>query len=103
MFQDHACRSEGVELARELDYNAAAAWVGHPYFDVIDNSTEFEFKIKRMIEVCHFYFYGFKSLENKIDTEVIFKYFFKKKNCISINNIKSNFSGYSIIYFLVGN
>ncbi|XP_076654197.1 TRPL translocation defect 14 isoform X1 [Halictus rubicundus] len=51
--EDHACRSEGVELARELDYKAAAAWVGHPYFDVIDNSQDFESKICRMIEcVC---------------------------------------------------
>ncbi|XP_044731899.1 TRPL translocation defect protein 14 isoform X2 [Chrysoperla carnea] len=51
--EDHACRSEGVVLARERDYNAASAWIGHPYFDVIDNSTDFETKIKRMIEcVC---------------------------------------------------
>ncbi|XP_075219915.1 TRPL translocation defect 14 isoform X2 [Lycorma delicatula] len=51
--EDHACRSEGVVLARELDYNAAAAWVGHPYFDVVDNSTDFEIKICRMIaSVC---------------------------------------------------
>nr|XP_034182173.1 TRPL translocation defect protein 14 isoform X4 [Osmia lignaria] len=51
--EDHVCRSEGVELARELDYKAAAAWVGHPYFDVIDNSQDFESKICRMIEcVC---------------------------------------------------
>ncbi|KOC70826.1 hypothetical protein WH47_02092, partial [Habropoda laboriosa] len=51
--EDHACRSEGVEVARELDYKAAAAWVGHPYFDVIDNSQDFEAKICRMIEcVC---------------------------------------------------
>lgn len=51
--QDHCCRSEGVELARELDQNAAAAWVGHPYFDVIDNSTDFEGKMRRMIgAVC---------------------------------------------------
>lgn len=49
--EDHACRSEGMEMARELDYNAAAAWVGHPYFDVFDNSTDFEAKIRRMIEV----------------------------------------------------
>lgn len=50
---EHVCRSEGVELARELDYKAAAAWVGHPYFDVIDNSQDFESKICRMIEcVC---------------------------------------------------
>ncbi|XP_017886198.1 TRPL translocation defect protein 14 isoform X2 [Ceratina calcarata] len=51
--EDHACRSEGVGLARDLDYKAAAAWVGHPYFDVIDNSQDFESKICRMIEcVC---------------------------------------------------
>ncbi|XP_030375948.1 TRPL translocation defect protein 14 isoform X3 [Scaptodrosophila lebanonensis] len=51
--EDHACRSEGVDLARELDYKSAAAWVGHPYFDVIDNSTDFETKMNRMIEsVC---------------------------------------------------
>ncbi|KAJ8725455.1 hypothetical protein PYW08_003638 [Mythimna loreyi] len=51
--EDHACRSEGVELARELDYNAAAAWIGHPYFDVIDNSTDFDLKMNRLIDcVC---------------------------------------------------
>lgn len=51
--EDHTCRSEGVGLARELDYKSAAAWVGHPYFDVIDNSTDFETKMNRMIEcVC---------------------------------------------------
>lgn len=51
--QEHACRSEGVDLARELDYKSAAAWVGHPYFDVIDNSTDFETKMNRMLEcVC---------------------------------------------------
>ncbi|VVC89743.1 unnamed protein product [Leptidea sinapis] len=51
--EEHACRSEGVELARELDYNAAAAWVGHPYFDVIDNSTDFDKKMNRLIAcVC---------------------------------------------------
>lgn len=51
--EDHVCRSEGVEMARERDYAAAAAWVGHPYFDVIDNKQDFEAKICRMIEcVC---------------------------------------------------
>lgn len=51
--EDHACRNESVELARELDYKAAASWVGHPYFDVIDNSTNFETKMNRMIDsVC---------------------------------------------------
>ncbi|XP_075169609.1 TRPL translocation defect 14 isoform X4 [Haematobia irritans] len=51
--EEHACRSEGVDMARELDYKSAAAWVGHPYFDVIDNSTNFETKMNRLIEsVC---------------------------------------------------
>ncbi|XP_037883494.1 TRPL translocation defect protein 14 isoform X2 [Glossina fuscipes] len=51
--EEHACRSECVDVARELDYKSAAAWVGHPYFDVIDNSTNFETKMNRMIEsVC---------------------------------------------------
>jgi len=50
---DHSCRSEGVELARFLDGKAAEAWVGHPYFDVIDNTTDFNTKIRRMIHmVC---------------------------------------------------
>ncbi|XP_060530046.1 TRPL translocation defect protein 14 [Cylas formicarius] len=52
--EDHSCRSEDVELARDLDAKAASAWVGHPYFDVIDNSTNFEGKMRRMIgSVCH--------------------------------------------------
>lgn len=50
---DHSCRSEGVELARFLDGKAAEAWVGHPYFDVIDNTSDFNAKIRRMIHmVC---------------------------------------------------
>lgn len=52
-YQEHACRSECLEIARELDNKSAEAWVGHPYFDVIDNSTNFESKMNRMIEaVC---------------------------------------------------
>ncbi|XP_026461474.1 TRPL translocation defect protein 14 [Ctenocephalides felis] len=51
--EEHVCRSEGVDVARLLDDKAAAAWVGHPYFDVIDNSTDFEAKMNRMIEsIC---------------------------------------------------
>lgn len=30
---------------------APQAWVGHPYFDVVDNSSDFETKIRRVIEV----------------------------------------------------
>ena len=47
----NATREEGLEHARGLDDITCQAWVGHPYFDVIDNSTGFEMKITRMIAV----------------------------------------------------
>ncbi|XP_050543963.1 TRPL translocation defect protein 14 isoform X1 [Daktulosphaira vitifoliae] len=51
--EDHSCRREDVSLARSLDTKASAAWIGHPYYDVIDNSSDFENKICRMIAaVC---------------------------------------------------
>jgi predicted ATPase len=50
---NNSTRSEGFELARERDTKAAESWVGHPYFDIVDNSTGFEEKIHRVIEkVC---------------------------------------------------
>jgi len=49
----HSCRSENLELARQLDDRAAEAWIGHPYLDVIDNSTGFDTKLRRMISaIC---------------------------------------------------
>nr|CAH0100669.1 unnamed protein product [Daphnia galeata] len=51
--EDHSCRSENLDLAHTLDDRAAEAWIGHPYFDVIDNSTNFDTKLRRMISaVC---------------------------------------------------
>lgn len=40
-----------MSLAKSLDIKASASWIGHPYFDVIDNSSDFENKICRMIAV----------------------------------------------------
>jgi len=52
--EDHATRSEGVEEARLRDDRASAAWIGHPYYDVVDNSTTFEGKVIRTISaVCN--------------------------------------------------
>eukprot|EP00096_Caligus_rogercresseyi_P006970 TRINITY_DN2410_c0_g1_i1.p1 TRINITY_DN2410_c0_g1~~TRINITY_DN2410_c0_g1_i1.p1 ORF type:complete len:446 (+),score=148.10 TRINITY_DN2410_c0_g1_i1:716-2053(+) len=51
---DHPSRSEGLELARERDTRAAEAWVGHPYVDLIDNSSNFDTKIKRLIAIVAF-------------------------------------------------
>lgn len=47
-------RTEGIEVARQLDELTSQAWVGHPYYDVIDNSTDFQRKVVRMIAaVCN--------------------------------------------------
>lgn len=40
-----------MALAKNLDVKASTSWIGHPYFDVIDNSSDFENKIRRMIAV----------------------------------------------------
>ncbi|XP_074642321.1 TRPL translocation defect protein 14-like isoform X1 [Tubulanus polymorphus] len=47
--EDHATRYEGIEQARQLDDYAAQAWVGHPYYDVINNEVGFEQKLMKMI------------------------------------------------------
>jgi len=47
-------RADVVAQAAKLDDLYSQAWVGHPYFSVIDNSTDFERKIVRMISsVCN--------------------------------------------------
>lgn len=46
-------RTEGLDVARELDAKIAKAWIGHPYKYVIDNCTDFEIKIARVLQaVC---------------------------------------------------
>lgn len=47
--EDHATRKEGLDEARDRDTRAAEAWIGHPYVDIIDNSSDFETKINRLI------------------------------------------------------
>ncbi|KAL3856761.1 hypothetical protein ACJMK2_011481, partial [Sinanodonta woodiana] len=49
----HLTRHEDIDSARKMDTITAQAWVGHPYMDVVDNSTDFEEKVMRMISaVC---------------------------------------------------
>lgn len=51
--EDHSCRCETIDEARDQDRRAALAWIGHPYYDVIGNSENFDNKICRLIEcVC---------------------------------------------------
>ena len=46
---NNAARYESVEQAAALDDRLIAAWTGHPHLRIIDNATEFEKKMKRLI------------------------------------------------------
>ncbi len=46
---NNAARTETPEEAAALDDRVIAAWTGHPHFRVIDNSTDFENKMKRLV------------------------------------------------------
>lgn len=41
---------EGLKLARELDGKTLAAWSEHPHLRVIDNSTDFNTKLNRVLQ-----------------------------------------------------
>lgn len=43
-------RTETPEQAREMDKKTQRAWVGHPRMYVLDNSTDFEGKLQRLVE-----------------------------------------------------
>lgn len=46
--ENNEARSETVEQAKELDKKTLNAWVGHRNLKIIDNSTDFETKIRRV-------------------------------------------------------
>ena len=46
---NNTARTETPEQAAALDDKLIAAWTGHPHLRVIDNATDFESKMKRLI------------------------------------------------------
>lgn len=46
---NNSARTETAEQAAELDDKLIAAWTGHPHFRVIDNETDFDSKMKRLL------------------------------------------------------
>ncbi len=46
---NNSARTETAEKAAEMDDKLISAWTGHPHFRVIDNSTGFEDKMRRLI------------------------------------------------------
>ena len=49
---NNTARRETPEEAAALDERTLSAWVGHPHLRVIDNSTDFEAKIDRVLAAC---------------------------------------------------
>lgn len=47
---DNAARTETVEEATKIDDSLIASWTGNPHFRIIDNSTDFETKMKRLLK-----------------------------------------------------
>jgi CYTH domain-containing protein len=47
---NNIARTETVEEARKLDDKLISAWTGHPHLRIIDNSTEFEQKLERLLK-----------------------------------------------------
>ncbi len=71
------------EEAREADRKTLKAWIGHPHFRVIDNSTDFEGKMSRLMSEI----YSFLGLPIPIEMER--KYLIKMPN---INDILSKYN-----------
>lgn len=46
---NNSARTETVEQAAALDDKLIAAWTGHPHLRIIDNSTDFDDKLKRLM------------------------------------------------------
>ena len=47
--ENNSARTETPEQAAELDDKLISAWTGHPHLRIVDNSTDFEGKMKRLI------------------------------------------------------
>ena len=51
--QNNSTRTEDAALARELDLKLLSAWIGHPRVFIIDNSTDFDGKMDRVVtSIC---------------------------------------------------
>ena len=62
---NNTARTETVEQAAALDDKLISAWTGHPHLRVIDNSSDFEDKLKRLIQEITSFLGEPEPLENE--------------------------------------
>lgn len=86
---NNAARSESPEQAIEKDAITKEAWVGHPHLRVFDNSTNFDGKIRRIVnELCNVLGEPTpKEIERKFLIEKPSEDDIKQLGCISKSNI----------------
>jgi predicted ATPase len=49
--ENNQARSETAEQARDLDKRSQKCWLGHAHMYVLDNSTDFESKLQRLVNI----------------------------------------------------
>ena len=115
---NNKARTETVEEATALDDKLIAAWTGHPHFRIIDNSTDFEEKMMRLIreitaflgeptpmEIERKYLIGrpdLHALEQKPNCEKVdvIQIYLKSEDPSEERRIRQRGSGGSYVYFM---
>lgn len=78
---NNSARRETPEEAIDKDEKTLKAWVGHPHLRVIDNSTDFQTKIDRVIEeIC-------SVIGEPTPTEIEKKFLIEKPNIDILNSL----------------
>lgn len=79
--ENNTARTETPEEARKLDSRGIANWTGHNHFYIIDNSTDFDSKIKRLMHKIYY------TLGDPVPTQIERKYLIKYPN---LKKLKAN-------------
>ena len=90
--ENNRARTETIEEAIEKDNKLLSVWTGHPHLRVIDNSTDFDQKIKRLISEISSYLGAPAPLE--IERKYLIEYpnianLEKKPNCQKVEIIQT--------------
>lgn len=86
--ENNNARTETKEEAISLDNMTLDSWTGHPHLKVIDNSTDFETKINRLMIEIH------NLLEKPIPVQIFKKYLIQKPK---IDDFLKQIKNYEII------
>ena len=79
--KNNNARTETLEEARNLDKRCIEAWLGHDKLKIIDNSTDFDEKISRLLNEIHF------VIGDPLPVEIERKFLIKKPNIEAISKL----------------